>query len=198
MFYATLAARSSAARPGAQEFDWRTASACVSATFPHISDTLAIDVAVGPVADEMLITRLPSRVALRSLICPRKNKLRKKWNGVPPRRDPPLTTSNDEPERRTGCEGDGRALTSIIDIEYLPMPRTELLKGTLDLLILRTLELEPRHGFSIAERLEQVTEGTFSVGPGSLFRAFTASKAKGSFAANGPPTIAAAASRRTR
>ena len=49
------------------------------------------------------------------------------------------------------------------------MPRTELLKGTLDLLILRTLELEPRHGFSIAERLEQVTDGTFSVGPGSLF-----------------------------
>jgi len=49
------------------------------------------------------------------------------------------------------------------------MPRTELLKGTLDLLILRTLELEPRHGFSIAERLEQVTRGTFCVRPGSLF-----------------------------
>ena len=49
------------------------------------------------------------------------------------------------------------------------MPRTELLKGTLDLLILRTLELEPRHGFSIAERLEQVTHGTFCVRPGSLF-----------------------------
>jgi PadR family transcriptional regulator len=49
------------------------------------------------------------------------------------------------------------------------MPRTGLLKGTLDLLILRTLELEPRHGFSIAERLEQVTHGTFCVRPGSLF-----------------------------
>jgi PadR family transcriptional regulator len=63
-------------------------------------------------------------------------------------------------------------LTSVVDIEYLclrQMPRTELLKGTLDLLILRTLELESRHGFSIAERLEQVTQGTFCVRPGSLF-----------------------------
>ena len=47
----------------------------------------------------------------------------------------------------------------------------ELLKGTLDLLILRTLELEPRHGSGVAERIEQVTRGTFSVGPGSLFPA---------------------------
>ena len=51
------------------------------------------------------------------------------------------------------------------------MARTELLKGTLDLLILRTLELEARHGLGVAERLEQVTGGTFSVRPGSLFPA---------------------------
>jgi len=49
--------------------------------------------------------------------------------------------------------------------------QTELLKGTLDLLILRSLELEPRHGLGIAERIEQVTEGTFVVKPGSLFPA---------------------------
>jgi len=49
--------------------------------------------------------------------------------------------------------------------------RTGLLKGTLDLLILRSLELEPRHGLGIAERIEQVTRGTFSVKPGSLFPA---------------------------
>jgi PadR family transcriptional regulator PadR len=49
--------------------------------------------------------------------------------------------------------------------------KTELLKGTLDLLILRTLELEPRHGMAIAERIEQITRGTFSVRPGSLFPA---------------------------
>ena len=49
--------------------------------------------------------------------------------------------------------------------------RTELLKGTLDLLILRTLALEPRHGLAIAERIEQITQGTFVVKPGSLFPA---------------------------
>jgi len=49
--------------------------------------------------------------------------------------------------------------------------RTELLKGTLNLLILKTLELEPRHGLSITDRLAQITGGTFSVRPGSLFPA---------------------------
>jgi len=49
--------------------------------------------------------------------------------------------------------------------------RAELLKGTLDLLILKTLELEPRHGLAIAERIAQLTRGTFSVKPGSLFPA---------------------------
>ena len=45
------------------------------------------------------------------------------------------------------------------------------MRGTADLLILRTLELEPRHGVAIAERIEQVTRGEFSLGPGSLFPA---------------------------
>jgi transcriptional regulator len=49
--------------------------------------------------------------------------------------------------------------------------QTEMLKGTLDLLILRTLELRPLHGIAIADRIKQVTGGTFSVGPGSLFPA---------------------------
>jgi PadR family transcriptional regulator, regulatory protein PadR len=48
---------------------------------------------------------------------------------------------------------------------------TELLQGTLDLLILRTLELQPLHGVGIADRIEQVTKGVFVVGPGSLFPA---------------------------
>ncbi len=47
----------------------------------------------------------------------------------------------------------------------------ELLQGTLDLLILRTLELGPMHGVAIAERVEQVSRGVFIVGPGSLFPA---------------------------
>jgi PadR family transcriptional regulator, regulatory protein PadR len=50
-------------------------------------------------------------------------------------------------------------------------PSTELLKGTLDLLILRTLELEPRHGLGVADRIALITRGTFDVKPGSLFPA---------------------------
>ena len=48
---------------------------------------------------------------------------------------------------------------------------TELLKGTLDLLILRTLELTPLHGAAIAERISQTTRGTFQIKAGSLFPA---------------------------
>lgn len=47
----------------------------------------------------------------------------------------------------------------------------DLLQGTLDLLILRTLEFYPLHGVGIADRIEQVTKGVFVVGPGSLFPA---------------------------
>lgn len=47
----------------------------------------------------------------------------------------------------------------------------ELLQGTLDLLILRTLELGALHGVGIADRIGQVTHGVFIVGPGSLFPA---------------------------
>lgn len=51
------------------------------------------------------------------------------------------------------------------------MPRVELMKGTLDLLVLRTLELAPMHGAAIADRIEQTTRGTFRVKAGSLFPA---------------------------
>jgi transcriptional regulator len=50
----------------------------------------------------------------------------------------------------------------------MPEP-ADLLPGTLDLLILRILELQPLHGVGIADRIEQVTRGVFVVGPGSLF-----------------------------
>jgi PadR family transcriptional regulator len=46
-----------------------------------------------------------------------------------------------------------------------------LLQGTLDLLILKTLSLGPMHGLAVARRIEQVTRGTFVVKPGSLFPA---------------------------
>jgi transcriptional regulator len=47
----------------------------------------------------------------------------------------------------------------------------DLLQGTLDLLVLKTLALEPRHGVGVAERIDQITRGTFQVKPGSLFPA---------------------------
>jgi transcriptional regulator len=49
--------------------------------------------------------------------------------------------------------------------------KTNLLQGTLDLLILKALALESMHGLGIARRIEQITKGTFEVGPGSLFPA---------------------------
>lgn len=53
----------------------------------------------------------------------------------------------------------------------MPEPALELLKGTLDLLILRMLDLRPMHGSAIAERISQVTHGAFQVKAGSLFPA---------------------------
>ena len=47
----------------------------------------------------------------------------------------------------------------------------DILQGTLDLLILRALELEPMHGVGVAARIEQVTRGAFVVKAGSLFPA---------------------------
>jgi len=51
------------------------------------------------------------------------------------------------------------------------LARTDLLRGTLDLLILQALTLEPNHGLGVARRVEQITHGAFQVTPGSLFPA---------------------------
>jgi len=51
-----------------------------------------------------------------------------------------------------------------------PTP-ANLLQGTLDLLILKTLTLREMHGLGIARRIEQISRGTFQVKPGSLFPA---------------------------
>ena len=47
----------------------------------------------------------------------------------------------------------------------------ELLQGTLDLLILKTLALEPMHGWGIAQRIQQVSQDALQVGQGSLYPA---------------------------
>jgi transcriptional regulator len=48
---------------------------------------------------------------------------------------------------------------------------TDVIQGTLDMLILKTLSLEPMHGFGIARRIEQVSQGVFKINPGSLLTA---------------------------
>jgi transcriptional regulator len=57
------------------------------------------------------------------------------------------------------------------------MPRADrnidLVQGTLHMLILRTVALEPMHGYGIGIRLEQITEGVFKVNAGSLFPALS-------------------------
>jgi transcriptional regulator len=51
------------------------------------------------------------------------------------------------------------------------MPESEILQGTLDLLILKSLALQPLHGMGISRRISQITNGAFDVKAGSLFPA---------------------------
>ena len=53
----------------------------------------------------------------------------------------------------------------------MPKPKSDLLQGTLDLLILKTLELEPMHGWGITQRIQQVSEDVLQVNQGSLYPA---------------------------
>ena len=48
---------------------------------------------------------------------------------------------------------------------------TDVIQGTLDMLLLKTLSLQPMHGFGIARRVEQISRGVFKVNPGSLLTA---------------------------
>ncbi len=48
---------------------------------------------------------------------------------------------------------------------------TDVIQGTLDMLILKTLSIEPMHGFGISRRVEQISRGVFKVNPGSLLTA---------------------------
>ena len=57
--------------------------------------------------------------------------------------------------------------------------RTDLLRGTLDLLILKALSLEPLHGVGVSRRITQITEGAFQVSFGSLFPSLHRMEEKG-------------------
>jgi transcriptional regulator len=49
--------------------------------------------------------------------------------------------------------------------------KTDVIQGTLDMIILKTLSLEPMHGFGITRRIQQISRGVFKVNPGSLLTA---------------------------
>ena len=53
----------------------------------------------------------------------------------------------------------------------MDQPNTDVIQGTLDMLILKTLSLQPLHGFGIARRIEQISRDVFKVNPGSLLTA---------------------------
>src|SRR6266508_3806175 len=54
---------------------------------------------------------------------------------------------------------------------FMEEPNTDVIQGTLDMLILKILSLLPMHGFGIARRVEQISRGVFKVNPGSLLTA---------------------------
>ena len=58
-------------------------------------------------------------------------------------------------------------------------PSSDLLQGTLDLLILKTVALEPMHGWGIAQRIQQVSEDVLQVQQGSLYPALYRLERKG-------------------
>jgi PadR family transcriptional regulator len=57
--------------------------------------------------------------------------------------------------------------------------QTDLLQGTLDLLLLKTLQAGPSHGWDVAQRIQQVSHGTLRVGQGSLYPALHRLEARG-------------------
>jgi transcriptional regulator len=54
-----------------------------------------------------------------------------------------------------------------------PAKPSDLVQGTLEMLILKTLALEPMHGYGVGLRIEQISNGTFRVNPGSLLPALS-------------------------
>ena len=58
-------------------------------------------------------------------------------------------------------------------------PSTDLLQGTLDMLILRAIAYEPQHGWAIAQRIQQVSNNILQIGQGSLYPALHRLEYKG-------------------
>ena len=66
----------------------------------------------------------------------------------------------------------------------MPKPKSDLLQGTLDLLVLKTLELEPMHGWGISQRIQQLSESVLQVNQGSLYPALHRLEEQGWIAAS--------------
>ena len=66
--------------------------------------------------------------------------------------------------------------------------KTDLLQGTLDLLILRTIALEPMHGWAIAQRIQQISKDVLQVQQGSLYPALHRLEHKGLISAEWGPS----------
>ena len=64
---------------------------------------------------------------------------------------------------------------------------SDILRGTLDLLVLKTLTLEPMHGWGISQRIQQHSQGALEVNQGSLYPALQRLEHQGWFAASGSP-----------
>jgi len=67
-------------------------------------------------------------------------------------------------------------------------PKSDLLQGTLDLLILKTLELESMHGWGISQRIQQISESVLQVNQGSLYPALHRLEEQGWITANWKPS----------
>jgi len=58
-------------------------------------------------------------------------------------------------------------------------PSTDLLQGTLDMLVLKSIALEPQHGWAIAQRIQQISNNVLTIGQGSLYPALHRLEYKG-------------------
>ena len=61
----------------------------------------------------------------------------------------------------------------------MPPDRTDVLQGTLDLLVLRALSIEPMHGWGLAQRIEQMSGDVFAIQQGTLYPALQRMKRRG-------------------
>lgn len=75
------------------------------------------------------------------------------------------------PQRKHRGNAEGTQKKHRYEDIFVNEAKTDVIQGTLDLLILKTLSLEPMHGFGITRRVEQISRGVFKVNPGSLLTA---------------------------